>query len=113
MIKIHNKLWYVIKPEDKENLAYMCQYEEGKENQPLSNVVKMQSTGRSWARVGAQNVWKLKENATSSYDYERTDKGQTILDYVLPAKEGVEFVVDNTPTSGFYVGCTGTVCLGT
>ena len=38
MIKIHNKLWYVIKPEDKENLAYMCQYEEGKENQRWRNL---------------------------------------------------------------------------
>lgn len=106
MIKIHDKLWYVIKPEHKENLAYMCQYEQGKDGNPLSNVIKMQATGRSWARVASQNVWKLKENATGSYDYERTDKGQPVLDHVIPAKEGEEFIVDNTPTSGFYVGCS-------
>jgi len=43
MIKIHKQLWYVIKPNDKDNLAYMCQYESGKDDQPLSNVAKMQS----------------------------------------------------------------------
>lgn len=32
MIKIHDKLWYVIKPEDKENLAYMCQYQTDKDD---------------------------------------------------------------------------------
>lgn len=83
MIKIHSKLWYVIKPEDKENLAYMCQYEEGKDGQPLSNVVKMQYTGRSWARI-----------YTGANYHER-----------IPV-EGEEFIVDNTPTSGFYVGCS-------
>lgn len=77
MIKIHKQLWYVIKSEDKENLAYMCQYESGKDGQPLSNVAKMQYTGRSWARVGTMG-----QNKDS------------------------EFIVDNTPTSGFYVGCS-------
>lgn len=83
MIKIHKQLWYVIKPEDKENLAYMCQYECGKDGQPLSNVVKMQYTGRSWARI-----------YTGASYHER-----------IPV-EGKEFIVDNTPTSGFYVGCS-------
>lgn len=106
MIKIHSKLWYVIKPEHTDELAYMCQYEQGKDGNPLSNVAKMQATGRSWARVGSQNVWKLKPDAKTSYDYERDEQGRSILDYVIPAKEGEEFIVDNTPTSGFYVGCS-------
>lgn len=83
MIKIHDKLWYVIKPEDKENLAYMCQYQTDKEDNPLSNVIKMQATGRSWARI-----------YTGANYHER-----------IPV-EGEEFIVDNTPTSGFYVGCS-------
>lgn len=83
MIKIHDKLWYVIKPEDEYSLAYMCQYQQDKDGNPLSNVVKMQSTGRSWARI-----------YTGASRHER-----------IPV-EGEEFIVDNTPTSGFYVGCS-------
>lgn len=81
MIKIHDKIWYVIKPEDAEKLAYMCQYQSDKEGNPLSNVAKMQATGRSWARI-----------YTGASRHERI------------AVDGSEFVVDNTPTTGFYVG---------
>lgn len=83
MIKIHDNLWYVIKPEHADELAYMCQYEQGKDGNPLSNVVKMQATGRSWARI-----------YTGANYHER-----------IPV-EGEEFIVENTPTSGFYVGCS-------
>lgn len=83
MIKIHDNLWYVIKPEHTDELAYMCQYEQGKDGNPLSNVVKMQATGRSWARI-----------YTGANYHER-----------IPV-EGEEFIVENTPTSGFYVGCS-------
>lgn len=81
MIKIHDKIWYVIKPEDAEKLAYMCQYQSDKEGNPLSNVAKMQATGRSWARI-----------YTGASRHER-----------IPV-DGSEFVVDNKPTTGFYVG---------
>jgi len=102
VIKIHDKLWYVIKPEDKDSLAYMCQYATDKSEQPLSNVAKMQGTGRSWARTNAQSVWKRNEKG----GYVRDEQGCLIVDHVIPAKVGEEFIVDNTPTSGFYVGCS-------
>lgn len=104
MIKIHDKIWYVIRPDDDDQLAYMCQFQTDKNEQPLANVLKMQDTGRSWAHVGDKKVYKLKEGSTSSYDYERDEKGNAILDYVIPAKNGEEFIADNTPTTGFYVG---------
>lgn len=47
MIKISDKIWYVIKPEHEDNLAYMCGYDETKEGDPTSSVSKMQNTGRS------------------------------------------------------------------
>lgn len=100
MIKIHKQLWYVIKPEDKENLAYMCQYECGKDNQPLSNVAKMQYTGRSWANIYHRDY---KKNEDGSYFY--NEKKCTIVENEYWVK-GEEFIVDNTPTSGFYVGCS-------
>lgn len=83
MIKISDELWYVIKPEHEDKLAYMCAYEQGKDGEPLSNIAKMQSTGRSWARI-----------YTGANYHER-----------IPV-EGEEFIVDNTPTEGFYVGCS-------
>lgn len=100
MIKIHKQLWYVVRPGDKENLAYMSQYEQGKDGEVLSNVAKMQATGRSWARTNSQNVWK-KDNKG---DYVRNEQGQLIVDHVIPAKSGSEFVTDNVPTKGFYIG---------
>lgn len=81
MIQIHKQIWYVIKPEDKEQLAYMCQFQTGKDGEPLSNVAKMQATGRSWARI------------YSGANYNER----------IPV-EGSEFISDNTPTTGFYVG---------
>lgn len=73
MIQIHKQIWYVIKPDHSDKLAYMCQFQSGKDGEPLSNVIKMQATGRSWARVESQNVYKLKENAKSAYDYEKDE----------------------------------------
>lgn len=104
MIKITEKIWYVLKPDHNDELAYMCPYDTNKEGEPLSNVSKMQDTGRSWARVNSQNVYKLKPDAKTSYDYERDEKNNVVVDYVIPAKSGEEFISDNEPTTGFYVG---------
>jgi hypothetical protein len=102
MIKISEKLWYVIKSQHEENLAYMCPYDETKEGNATSGVSKMQATGRSWARIGAQKVYKR----TDSGDYVRDENRNPIVDYIEPAKEGFEAVVDNSPLEGFYVGCS-------
>lgn len=102
MIKISDKIWYIIKPSHEDNLAYMASYQTDKEDNPLSNVVKMQTTGRSWARTHSQNVWKRDDAG----NYVKDEKGCLIIDHVIPAKVGEEFIVDNTPTSGFYVGCS-------
>lgn len=104
MIQIHKQLWYILKPEHEDELAYMCQYQTGKDGEPLSNVSKMQSTGRSWAMVNSQKVYKLKPDAQTSYDYERDEKNNVIVDHIIPAKYGEEFVAENTPTTGIYVG---------
>lgn len=100
MIKIHKQLWYVVRPDDSENLAYMSQYEQGKDGEVLSNVSKMQATGRSWAQTNSQNVWKKDENG----EYVRNEQGQLIVDHVIPSKPGAEFVTNNVPTKGFYIG---------
>lgn len=104
MIKIAKKFWFVKGVNREDELSYMCPYEETKEGEPLSNVAKMQSTGRSWASVGPQKVYKLKEDAKTSYDYERDENNNVVVDHVIPAKSGEEFISDNTPTTGFYVG---------
>ena len=104
MIQIHKQIWYVIKPDHSDELAYMCQFKIGKDGEPLSNVSKMQATGRSWARTNSQKVYKLKPDAKTSYDYERDENNNVIVDHVIPAKHGEEFISDNTPTAGFYVG---------
>lgn len=104
MIKISDKI-FVVKGVDREDdLSYMSPYETNKEGQPLANIAKMQATGRSWASVGPKPVYKLKEEATTSYDYERDENGRVIVDYTIPARKGEEFIADNTPTEGFYVG---------
>lgn len=104
MIQIHKQIWYVLKPDHSDGLAYMCQFQTGKDGEPLSNVSKMQATGRSWARTNSQNVYKLKPDAKTSYDYERDENNNVIVDHVVHAKHGEEFISDNTPTTGFYVG---------
>lgn len=104
MINIAKQL-FVVKGVDREDeLAYMSPYAEGKDGQPLANIAKMQATGRSWASVGPQNVYKLKPDAKTSYDYERDEQGRIIVDHVIPARKGEEFIYDNTPLIGFYVG---------
>lgn len=55
MIKIHDKLWFILGGDrglqgDKE-LAYMCQYEETSTGSIASNVEKMQATGRRWSNI--------------------------------------------------------------
>lgn len=100
MIQIHKEIWYVIKPDNKEQLAYMCQFQAGKDGEVLSNVSKMQATGRSWARTNSQNVWKKDEKG----EYVRNEQGQLTVDHVIPSKTGAEFVADNVPTKGFYIG---------
>lgn len=100
MIQIHKQIWYVTKPDHSDELAYMCQYLTGKDGEPLSNVSKMQSTGRSWAGTGSQNVWKTDEKG----NYIRDENQRLIIDHVIPPKTGQEFIADNTPTTGFYVG---------
>lgn len=101
MIKISDKIWYVIKPEHEDNLAYMCGYEETKEGNPTSGVSKMQSTGRGWARIGAQTVYKRKEDDKYTYLYDENNR--PIIDHVIPAKEGVESIAENIPTKGFSI----------
>ena len=103
MIKIHDKLWYIVKPEQEDNLAYMCQAEFTKEGEPSASLKKMQGTGRSWARIGARNEYKRVEGG-HSWDYVRDEHNRPVVDYVVPAKEGEEFLVDNIPTTGFYIG---------
>lgn len=104
MIKISDKI-FVVKGVDREDdLSYMSPYETNKDGQPLANISKMQATGRSWASVGPKPVYKLKEGATTSYDYERDENGRVIVDHTIPARKGEEFIADNTPTEGFYVG---------
>lgn len=100
MIKIHEKLWFVKGVDREDDLAYMCQYAEDKDGNVLSNVVKMQSTGRSWASVGTQNVWKRNEDGSMVYD----ENKRPVVDHVKPARDGEEGFIDNIPTKGFYVG---------
>lgn len=100
MIKISDKIWYVIKPDHNDELAYMCPYDTTKEGEPLSNVSKMQATGRSWAGVRSHDVWKTDDKG----NYLRDENSRLIVDYTKPAQQGKEFVADNTPTTGFYVG---------
>lgn len=102
MIKISNKIWYVVKPDHEDNLAYMCGYEETKEGNPTSSVSKMQSTGRGWARIGAQTIYKRKEG--DSYTYLYDENNSPIVDYVVPAKAGIESIAENVPTAGFSIG---------
>lgn len=105
MINIAKQL-FVVKGVDREDeLAYMSPYAEGKDGQPLANIAKMQATGRSWASVGPQNAWKLKPDGQT---YERDENGRLILDHVIPARKGEEFIYDNTPLTGFYVGSSVT-----
>lgn len=102
MIKIHDKIWYVIKPDHEDKLAYMSGYEETKEGTPTASVAKMQSTGRSWARVGAQTIYKKKEGSTWEVVWDENDK--PIVERIAPAQEGHEHIVDNLPTTGFCIG---------
>lgn len=98
MIKIHKQLWYVLKPEHNDELAYMCQYEETKDGQPLANVSKMQDTGRSWA---SSRVVEYKKDEKGNIERDENNRYVTTRDEYV---KGQEFISDNTPTTGFYVG---------
>lgn len=100
MIKISEKIWFVKGVDREDDLAYMCPYQESKEGEPLANIVKMQQTGRSWASIGPQTVWKRDERGSTIYD----ENKRPVVDYVKPARKGEEGFADNTPTKGFYVG---------
>lgn len=78
MIKIHDKIWYVVKPDHEDKLAYMSPYSETLEGNPDSKTASMQSTGRGWAN--------------GRYHFEKE------------SKESFEGVLDNSPQTGFYVG---------
>lgn len=104
MINIAKQLFVVKGVDREEELAYMSPYQTNKDGDPLANIAKMQATGRSWASVGPKQVYKLKSDAKTSYDYDRDSDGRVIVDYTIPARKGEEFIFDNTPVSGFYVG---------
>lgn len=98
MIQIHKQLWYVLKPEHNDELAYMCQYGEAKDGQPLANVAKMQATGRSWA---SSRIVEYKRDEKGSIERDANNQYITTRDEYV---KGQEFIADNTPTTGFYVG---------
>jgi len=50
MIKIYDRLWFILRDDPESKLAYMCQYEETSTGNVSFSVQKMQSTGSSWAR---------------------------------------------------------------
>jgi len=100
MIKIPQKLWYVKGVDREDDLAYMSPYEENKDGSPLSNIAKMQYTGRSWARVGPKNIYQTDENGK----YVRDEKGNVITIGRTETKDGDEAITENIPTSGFYIG---------
>lgn len=104
MINIAKQLFVVKGVDREEELAYMSPYQTNKDGEPLANIAKMQATGRSWASVGPKQIYKLKPDAKSDYEWLRDDQGKVILDYVIPARKGEEFIFDNTAISGFYVG---------
>lgn len=104
MINIAKQLFVVKGVDREEELAYMSPYQTNKDGEPLANISKMQATGRQWASIGPKKVYKLKPDAKTDYDWLRDDQGKVILDYVIPARTGEEFIFDNTAISGFYVG---------
>lgn len=103
MIKIHDKIWYVIKPEDEDNLAYMCQAELTKDGAYSSSTQKMQSTGRNWARINERHTYKQKVGG-ATWEWEYDESRRPIIESTIPAKQGEEFLVDNSPVDGFYIG---------
>lgn len=98
MIQIHKQIWYVLKPEHNDELAYMCQYVETKDARPLANVAKMQDTGRSWA---SSRIVEYKKDNKGNIERDQNNRYITTRDEYL---KGEEFIADNTPTTGFYVG---------
>lgn len=98
MIKISDKIWYVLKPEHKDELAYMCPYSENKDGTPLANVAKMQDTGRSWA---GGRIVEYKKDEQGHIERDANNQYVTTRDEYV---KGKEFTAENTPTKGFYVG---------
>lgn len=54
--------------------------------------------------VAPQTVYKKKEGST--WEHFRDENGHAVIDHIIPAKDGYEHIVDNSPTTGFYVGCS-------
>ena len=90
MIKIAKQLFVVKGVDRSDDLAYMCNYETGKDGEPLANVAKMMKTGRAWAKLESQAVWKKDSEGTRVY---RTEP-----------RYGEESIYDNSPIKGVYVG---------
>lgn len=103
MIKIHDKIWYVIKPDDEDNLAYMCQAELTKDGFPSASTQRMQSTGRSWAKVNEVNTYKTVQGG-KSWEWEYDRHGNRIIESTVPAKTGKEVLANNSPVGGFFIG---------
>ena|GEM_PF-3759231 len=80
MIKIYDKLWYIVNPsraEKEDNLAYMTYWEN---NEAFR---KRKETGTSWARNEKYNY------QTREYEGEEVGEGE---------------IIDNTPVKGVYIG---------
>lgn len=104
MIKIYDRIWTIQGASREDGLSYMCQYEEDSEGTPKSNIEKMQTTGRNWARCREHKVYKKRSDATQDWHYEYDENGNPIVLYVQPAQEGSEAIYENKPTVGFYIG---------
>lgn len=77
MIKIHDKLWYVVKQDSKDKLSYMTHYKDD------SSFEKRKNTGLKWSKT---YVLDTNDNAKSKFIF------------------GVEGECDNTPQKGFFIG---------
>jgi hypothetical protein len=80
LMKIHDKLWYIINPEREDNLAYMTYWEDN------AACIKRIATGTSWA--------------TPRGEYSRAEG--RYLPSTYPDPVGVQ--IDNTPVAGFNIG---------
>lgn len=99
MIKIAKQLFIVKGVDRSDDLAYMCPYEVSKENTPLTNIAKMMETGRTWAKLESQAVWKKDSEGKIIYE-----NGRCVLDYRTEPRYGEESIYDNSPIEGVYVG---------
>lgn len=54
MIKIQDKLWFIVKDNSDDNLSYMCPYEETSTGSVASNTQKIQQTGSRWSNKSVE-----------------------------------------------------------